>query len=218
MHVNFDLETTGLRPSVNSIIEGAFVIDGGDLYQRPLSELPKGQCLVVQDQYTISPYVMKMHVNNGLIDDILSINHITKTTASGIHFETSPFRAMEYLFGQIVEVVGDSITLAGKNVGTFDLGFLKQSSDERPFISESNRPHGKLSKSKVGFRVIDIGPMYMEVGDLLPPATDECVRRASLETSSNHRALGDCYISAALIRYKMGVLSDEDRAFIKVVV
>ena len=59
-YVSIDLETTGLDPENNDIIEfGAVIDDLRDM--KPVEELPRFHAYIVKDEYKGQPYALSMH-------------------------------------------------------------------------------------------------------------------------------------------------------------
>lgn len=221
-YVSFDLETTGLNPCRHQILEAAFVVDGEDYYHLPLNKLPWNSMLVVQDDYYCSPFVAMMHTNNGLWADIECARGHVKGDEEFDIDKHKPARASVAdailgLFAQIGSIVGNKVTLAGKNVTSFDLRFLLESgtlNQDLTFCADDYSDIGvePCQGMKINHRTLDVGPMYFRKGLDGIPDTKMCCELAGLPTvNMNHRAYGDCIQVAALIRKKVvGKLSQED--------
>lgn len=76
---------------------------------------------------------------------------------------------------------------AGKNVSAFDLQFFPED-----------------VKGLFIHRALDPGSMYATHGDLVPPDTAECCRRAGISDTVTHNAYDDAIQVAYLINKKLG--------------
>lgn len=81
------------------------------------------------------------------------------------------------------------MTLAGKNVGAFDLQWLKR------YVAVFEK-YGELFRH----RSLDPGSMYARPEDEKVPGLLKCLERAELEPSGYHTALGDAWDVICLIR------------------
>jgi len=112
MYLWIDLETTGLDPDNDRIIEiGWFLTDGLQEVTEPQSVLitisPAGQELMDQDMF-----VKTMHTENGLLDDMKNFGSIM--------IEDAEDQILEDLY----KVEFDTLVLAGSSVH-FDRGFIR---------------------------------------------------------------------------------------------
>lgn len=242
-YVSFDLETTGLDPHTNDVLEAAFVVDGEEYYDTPLQLLPWNSILVAKEDYNCSPFVAMMHTKNGLWKDIETAR---KRVNDGVTFDLEkghkPSRetvidAMGVLFAQIGAIVGNKVVLAGKNVASFDLKFLvasgvvdHQGSFDTKYSGSWDQGSGTLEPwdslglgtnpckgMKIAHRCLDVGPMYYQRGLDHIPDTKLCCELAGIPTPNDrHRAYGDCIQVAALIRKKiLGTLRSDDLEYLK---
>lgn len=165
MYVSIDLETTGLCPVTCQIIEvGA--IKSNDL-DNPF------HCYVIHDRYVGEPFALSMH---GRIFKRIAVKE------RGYKYLT-PREVVFHLW----DWLGDKpVTAAGKNFNSFDLPFLRQLPDWRPFFKH---------------RVIDPGNLYWEPeldGDRLPDMPT-CMARAGMTGVVGHTALEDAEIVLELV-------------------
>lgn len=188
-YVSIDIETTGLNPDRNQIIEFAAVID--DLVS-PVDKLPKFHLYIMHKDYVVSPYTAILHrrifekfENNKLTDypqESIDANKETFIVQEDLEFYFSNF-----LFKNGYKVPMQ-ITVAGKNFATFDLLFIK-----------------KLNWQKIKFnrRMLDPAILYMDKSDETLPNTEECLKRANINKKVSHAALDDALDVVNLIRNKM---------------
>lgn len=118
----FDCETTGLDPEIDLMLEVGWFItsdDGFTVCSIPSSIIVKSNYITHDDIISrMNQYVLDMHTNNGLINDLASdINNI-KLSTSGIE---------DIIISAIKRLKGDDnkIRLAG-NSPHFDRSFIKK--------------------------------------------------------------------------------------------
>lgn len=109
-----DLETTGLDPDRDHVLEFACVLTDNNLerlYAYTAVVMPPAGWTT-----RLNPHVQKMHDESGLLGDVINNldscmypHHLDRTVASAIH-----------------NVTEQPVTLAGNNVGTFDRRFLRR--------------------------------------------------------------------------------------------
>jgi len=177
-YIVIDIETTGLDPDKNQILEVAAIIaEWGS--KTPVAAL---RCVFVDEiEYTIGRYCMKMH--RALFDEIESWragaepNH--RGSGSTQYIPTSEFDAVFRAF--LAEHGVDKVIVAGKSV-TFDLSFLTLITGVR------------FSK-----RILDPTIFFIRPEDTAPPDLATCCSRAGIEWSNRHTALSDAMAVLELI-------------------
>ena len=163
-YVSVDIETTGVRPQQDQILQLAMVVEDTRYPEIPVAELPHFCCLVKHDEYWGNAYALGL---NAWILDLLS----GRTKAA------SPYPI--YDLDEMAEATGkflddqlgtrDRINVAGKNAAGFDIPFLPLSLRER-----------------FRHRVIDLGSVFVDWSkDRLPALGD------LIDTEVTHDALGD---------------------------
>lgn len=184
-YVSVDLETTGTDPENCQILELAAVIDD---FVSPLDKRPRFHAYLYHEQVTGHPRAMAM--NAAILDIIASKQH-----PDIVYGERNLCKAFaRFLFDNGVinmDVVNytmlEQATAAGKNFGTFDLPFLQKLDGYKPWFHR---------------RVLDPGVLYFNPKtDDVPPATDECCRRAGLAQRTKHEAMDDALIVCELLRH-----------------
>lgn len=126
-YVSLDLETTCIedkRPE-NILMISMVVEDPRNLV--PTDMLPHFTCFVKASTLSGEPYALAM---NGWILDIISGRKVNTTNYPILSKEEWIKEADAFLVHHFGESKG-KIPLAGKNVGTFDLGFLPESLKKR---------------------------------------------------------------------------------------
>lgn len=175
-YISLDIETTGLDPRDNQILEIAVVVETGDL-STPVEKLPH-KVWRFHHEY-MSGSIVAFAMNARLITEIAT----NKESCCG-DYQTA--------FAEIAKIAKEHGTknIAGKNFGTFDSRFLD-------YWGFSER----LQYTK---RVIDPAMLYVDWDkDETLPDTKTCLQRAGLEPPKDiHDALSDARTVIRLIRHK----------------
>lgn len=183
-YVSIDIETTGLDSEFCQIIEFGAIIDNGG----PLESLPVFHRYVNPGKRIRGePYALAM--NHKILAVLAGMNNesggvICVSDDLMIKFEN-------WLWNHFCNNgVCSSITVAGKNFGSFDLQFLK-------------RLEGFGNRIDFGHRFIDPSMLYFDPKiDSAPPSTFECYKRAGLPPEVTHTALEDAMGVIKLLRAK----------------
>jgi len=187
-YVAIDIETTGLEPDRNDIIEfGAVIEDSND--PKPFDELPQFQTYVHDGQPLFGDvYALNMNV------DIIRI--LAEKPADSVI--CSPDDLFDYFLGWLnahglgiqdrVTLKFNKINVAGKNFAAFDMRFLRRN-DER---------WGKLFHHR--FLDPATGNISWKI-DETAPNLDLCLQRQFGDGPSKlHSALFDCWDVIRLLR------------------
>jgi hypothetical protein len=208
-YVSIDIETTGLCETKNQIVEFGCVLEDMTHDDTHVDNLPYFNAVIVEpgDEYTISPYVIDMHVKTGLFDRIGQCDKDRLKKAGGLYFvdwggksismpasltaycypnklETAlhPWLKRHIVFPGMVKVIP-----AGKNFYGFDYRFLK------PLLPRTRFHH----------RCLDPIMYYLKKTDREPPDLQLCCERAGMAMSNYHSAVGDARMVVELIRRGM---------------
>jgi hypothetical protein len=182
MILSVDLETTGIE---GQIIEIAAVIENFDL---PVDNLQYFHSYVLHPRYDFEIFAAQM--NKRVIDAICAFHkgeHDPNTRFT--HIDNLRWVFEEWVYSQGWD--GKEVTYTGKNFATFDKKFLEAA--------------GILKQVPMHRRVLDPGSMYWipeTDGDTLP-STETCLKRAGLDSSIKHEALGDARNVLRLVRRKI---------------
>lgn len=177
MYLWLDLETTGLEPALDDILEIGVTITGTDL--QPIFS---GEWLTPpkrRDWRTnADPFVLEMHDNSGLADEL-------SPQWSFHHHRLAEVEAL--IVNKITPYLTDGkITLAGSGVGTFDLQVIKERMPELA--------------ARLTYHVMDVGVIRRFL-------TDICGRPLSDLGPVRHRALDDVEHHLEEARYYVGYMS-----------
>jgi hypothetical protein len=199
-YCSIDIETTDLatRNEITNQLDGDIVEFGcviDDLADpKPIEDLPTFHCYFTKDQYTGRAFPLSMHKE--------IFERIAKREEGYNYYSAMNFgwHFSEFLKSNGYEQEASSgggkpkkiyLNVAGKNFGSFDLPYLEEKSDISKFV-------------KIRHRMLDVGPMYMEIGDEAVPGLVECLDRAGIDgPTSYHTAVGDSIDVIKLIRHKM---------------
>jgi oligoribonuclease len=194
-YVSIDIETTGLDPENCQIIQIGAVIED-TINERPISELPKFQCLVEHAQISGSPFALKM--NSGILEKLGELERADREERSDIRKKyniLSPTLVAKsfkmWLSSNGFESAADlpiSITAAGKNFASFDKLFLQ-------------RLPGWSSAISIKQRVIDPAILFMDwQTDSTLPNLKQCMERAGIDGEVTHDALQDAIDVIRVVR------------------
>lgn len=190
--LHLDLETTGLDPLNNQIIEIGMVYDNDS--HLPFEQLPKFHCYVKHPVYKVDAYCMGLHKDMW-----------PKLEKEGISLGEAIEKLKIWLYQvgevELTNTSRRSFTLCGKNVAGFDWQFFKAAGIDQHF-----RREGIVIKH----RMLDVGTLWTNVEDSVIPDLKECCVRAGLgEVVVPHTALGDCELTVGCVRARWPVLRSE---------
>lgn len=175
-YVSVDLETTGLDPENDQVLELAMVVEDTN-NPLPLSSLPVLHLIIKHERVTGHYIAIAM---NSRIFNILRGKEKLDEGCVICDLATAKLMARQFLtrhFGQ------DKVTIAGKNPGSFEMQFLKDWG--------LNLKH----------RAIDPAICYWKpLQDKTLPSMETCCDRAGLTREGLHTALVDAMTIVALIR------------------
>lgn len=192
-YISIDVETTGLDPDNNQLVEVAAIIDNLNIPTKvSIGELPSYHCYIKHDMYCGNPYALSLHTEkfkniHNNVGNILTPEEFVYSFYNWIVTNNGYY---EITNDDIVKIVG-----AGKNIASFDSLFLKNS-------------HIEFNKHiKFAHRFIDVGNMYLRHTDQLPPDLDTCAIRAGLDEKNrvNHIAMNEVKMVIKLIRNYLNI-------------
>lgn len=177
-YLSLDIETTGLDPETCQIIELAAIVADTEDNEILLEELQTYHVLVEHDLYYGEAYALAM--NKEILAELADPNF---TDIKKIYVED----LADHFSNWLIQVLPDTkITVAGKNVASFDNLFLRKL---------NNYDYLRFSH-----RMIDVGSMYWNPSkDSKVPDTKTICKMLRMP-SSNHRALDDAKMVIQMIR------------------
>jgi oligoribonuclease len=173
-----DVETTGLDPDAHQVIELAVVVETDWL--TPVAELPTLHLLVEHDEIRGTPFALALNAR--------VLAELAKPRAE----RCTPTRPARLVADDVQAWLTRNLgparwTLAGKNVGTFDLRFLERLDGWRP--------------NNFRRRVIDPGAFWLDpAADRCVPDTAQCLARAGVAPGRPHHPVDDCRQVIELVR------------------
>lgn len=192
--LSIDIETTGLDPQKNQILEfGAVAIDtscGNAPY------VDDFRAVFIHQELTGNPIALTM--NKELINDIscvLKSKDFDFNIQNELELNDVCVRSSEEFqkyFDQWLERIGftERLTLAGKNLASFDLKFLEAAG----------------IKIKYRHRMIDPAILYVDWStDETLPDLQQCLDRAGIEKSVEHTSIADAMDVAELVLKKINI-------------
>jgi len=186
-YISIDIETTGLDPDKDQILEVAMIED--DLSeQKPLDLLRKLHVLVLHPRYNVDDFILNLHTQNGLFADLARAKAIMKDKCVLYNADTI-FCEINTLYSVLLPWLKEpKYNVAGKNVSGFDIPFLTRIC---PAFAKKFRR-----------RTIDTAILYYQKGDDSLPDLSECKKRSGLaDICVAHRAMGDAWDVVQLIRH-----------------
>lgn len=185
-YLSIDLETTGLDPQRNNIIEFAAVLENTKCSTVAVADLPYFHCFVEPPEggYVGSPVALGM---NGSI--FQAIGELIKQKPIERVFNLVAVEHLGEMFKDWLRRydfdLSRGITCAGKNFASFDLQFIKRWLPGFP---------------RVHHRCLDPMMLFVRPEDETPPDTKTCCLRAGIDGTVSHVALDDARQVIELLR------------------
>jgi len=197
-YISIDLESTGLDKEKCQVLEVAVVYDDTDRPQ-DINACPYFHCYVQHQLYCWEPVAYEM--NKRLFEEVLYAKPkiMDMLDLHNINFYKQWFGVLDpYNVGRVLKLWLKAIQyeppyiVAGKNYGSFDLGFLERLPN---FTKDIRLPH----------RHLDPGSWFVTLEDVRIPDLKECKKRAKLPENIAHRALDDARDIVLLTRHHYGI-------------
>jgi len=175
-YIALDIETTGLDPETCQILEiGAVYND----MSRPVAKCQTFERLIDHKTITGSPYALRMNAN--LISRIAD--------GEGVDLDGAVADLMCWITYLANRDKFDTVHLVGKNVGSFDVPFLKRVPSWQAFLFH--------------YRCLEVGSMYATPDGISGQAELIAnIERMYEIPGREHEALHDAMVSLALVRDK----------------
>lgn len=213
-YVSIDIETGGLTTEY-SLLEFAAVVEDTGLPGKPVGDLPTFHCYFeLDDPVKVVPITAAMHQriwdllkhepkNREIVDEEWMPFTVEKVADGGLVFQS--FELFQFTFETWLEHIGvldkrpkrkKRVNVAGKNVA-WDLQFLDYYS-----MRGVTQKHVVPFTQRVGIRhrTIDPSPYFYRPGDETMPGLAKCMKRAGLELTDLHSAVGDAQDVIRLLR------------------
>ena len=188
-YVSGDIETLGLDPLTNKVVEIGFILDNSkhrinyNTIDSYVKGLPTFHCYVRHDSYEGHPYAVKM--NESIINLIKENKEHNILDIDQVALELNNFF-------ETFQLSGKKLMPAGKNFAGFDKQFLNQI----PGVKEV------LDKWLI-HRTLDPSLYYFDENvDTKLPNLKECLDRANINKVVAHTAVEDAEDVIRLLRYK----------------
>lgn len=186
--LSIDLETTGLDPRYDEIIQFGCVLDeiGNSV---PVSELPSFAAYIDRKRWNGQAFALQMNHEH--------LRRIAMKTPGYNYLEADQLGSMfrDWLLNQGFQHEKDGrikVMCAGKNFGTFDMRFLCCHNGFTDFINMHQR-------------VIDPATLFFDPSkDETLPNLATCLQRSGLPSIITHDAVDDARQVVSLLRYKWG--------------
>lgn len=186
-YVSIDLETTGLDPVNNDILEFGAVLD--DLSDpKPIKDLPKFHAYICKDEYRGQPYALSMHptILRRIAKREEGFNYLYPNSLGKVFQKFLLENGYNLEEGRLVR-----INVAGKNFATFDMQFIKNQTNF-------------LNSVRISHKILDPGILCLEKGDQSVPSLGECLRRIGVNKEVAHNTIDDAIDVVLVLREKLG--------------
>lgn len=189
-YVVIDIETTGIDPENNQILEiGAVIEDTKNIL--PIEDVPKFKCIIRHSSYTGSAYAINMNsrIFNILANESIAQEHNVLSVYQAVeNFKNWVIREYFLLNPLATFAFPKPINVAGKNFGVFDKLFLDR------FPTWNNT-------IKWNRRFIDPVMFYVDWdNDESLPDLNTCLKRARIKREVTHNALEDAIDTLLCLR------------------
>lgn len=186
--VSIDIETTGLYPEIDQILEIGMIVEDTDK-NLPYDQLPRYHCYINHERLTGNVFALNM--NRDIIKNISEKNREKYNILDEANVADDMFRFLyEHFEPSKREYI--KITPAGKNFNAFDKLFLERLPNMRAYIRFANR-------------VIDPAILCVDwTKDKELPTLGECKERCGLGDTVAHTAVEDAMDVINILRFKRG--------------
>lgn len=195
-YCSIDIETTGLDPHNDQILEVGVIIEDTN-NQLPYEEIPKFNVIIKHERLSGSPFALNMNKRIiKIISDIPKHPHMRDVYLKKhniINEEELGLRLFTFLTSHGYEDDYDGavkIIVAGKNFGSFDKIFLDNVKLLNGFV-------------KFGHKYIDPVTLYTNfLVDTELPSLHDCKERGNIKGIVTHKAIDDAWDVIEVLRKK----------------
>jgi hypothetical protein len=192
-YISIDIETTGLNPKCDQVLELAAIIDD---WKSPVEQLPAFHCYVKHDVYHGDAYAINLNARifkiladpqsvkpQRVVHSLANPTDQTLTIAlqgvTRINFILKPEEVAGYFVEWLRENRINKFTAAGKNFGIFDYQFLKE------------LPNSSILTSRMHHRSIDPAILFWDptIDGSKLPNLDECLKRAGVKIADTEMVI-----------------------------
>lgn len=199
-YVSLDVETTGIDPEENQIIEfGAIIEDSNN--PKSYDESPKFRRIVLQRSGLYAGSAFALNLNSAIFKIISEIDSGKGVDFVHDHFLNNDWCFDDELIPQFKKFLNKNdinespftgvleIVAAGKNFGSFDKQFIQR------------LPNFETYGIKFNYRSLDPTLTFINwKEDVSPPSTNALKKRANLSGGVSHEALDDAWDVIQLLR------------------
>jgi len=187
-YISVDVETTGLNPEKNQLLEIGMVIEDTQKPNEHVDNLPKCRILIPHKEYQINTYCMNLHRSLFIELDLVDWDRLKKEgfyRDDNKNYYSLPDNVFSIIATWTNKHLGErKYVTAGKNFYGFDYNFLKP----------------LLGSLKFHHRSLDPCTLFMQPEDKVPPDLAECCKRAGIDIQGYHTAVGDAKTVIHLLR------------------
>ena len=188
MLVFLDIETTGLQPLTHGVLE---IYAKAYPNEHSWADIPDFNALFLPENYVWDAYCLKLHSENGLLRSCLENGTAPREAIRTFRRWLSALFARE----------NQKVTLAGKDVGRFDLPFLTHTCGDLSKLCHHN--------------TLDIGSLlWQPTGSMKVLSLDELSSAAGMP-KQRHRAKDDVELCVALFERCLAARAKEAKRTIR---
>lgn len=189
IYLSIDTETCGLNPDEHTLLQFGAIIEDTEK-KLPYDQIPKFEVILESPIYHGTPFALSMHHE---IFNQLALPPEKRTATVCPIEDLGEVFAMWLVMNGLAKDINKPITIsvAGKNFGTFDMQFLLRNPNWAKYI-------------QVSHRLLDPAMLFWDpIKDKRTPGMEECKIRAGFtNTTVAHTTLADAWDVIELLRTK----------------
>lgn len=200
LYVSVDIETTGTDPQTDQILSIGAIIEDTDK-KLDFESIPKFHGIIAHKKIIGSPYALIMNYDIlQIINDwnseerMIKKDKIAKYYNVEIGLEKNIMSMFVAFLFKNFNIKDKKIVFAGKNFGSFDLQFIKNSCE---------RHNIKFEELNYSYKYLEPGNMYVDFkNDKEIPSLSKCKTRIGMDKNIKHDAISDSWDIIQLLRKK----------------